>query len=152
MNYYNFITKTKKYLKSVRVIKDYVSFDMQFSDRWVIKEEHFKKVEIVKNKSVDETIVLSFVTPFSEEKINEVEETIDSIIKFNIEKEEKENLFRNKVQELRSIFENKKLDDLKNLKFDIDELKSFIEIENKNGQEDTERDRELRNTETEKSV
>ena len=40
MTYYKFVSTAKEYLKSVRVIKDYISFDMIFSDKWVILKEH----------------------------------------------------------------------------------------------------------------
>jgi hypothetical protein len=122
MTYYNFIEKTKKYLKSVRMIKNYISFDMSFPTHWSILKNQIKDVEVIKNNSDNDILVISFVTPFDEEKINSIEETIEKIIKYNIEKEEKERLFKYKVQELKNIFENKKLDSLKNLKFDLDEL------------------------------
>ena len=64
---------------------------------------------------------------------NEIEKLIDNIIKSNREREEKEKLFRSKVQELKGIFEKQKLEDLKGLKFDVDEITSII---NSNGEED----------------
>jgi hypothetical protein len=155
MTYFNFINKTKKYLKSVRVIKDYVSFDMCFSSTWVIQKEYYDKVEIIKNKSDDnDKIILSFVSAFVEEEIIKIEDVVDSIIKYNIEKEEKEQLFRNKVKELKSIFESNKLDNLKSLKFDVDYINEIINEEEKvdDGPEDTEGDRELQSTEEEKSL
>ena len=38
----------------------------------------------------------------------------------------KDMLFRNKVKELKSIFEKENLEDLKTLKFDVDEITSII--------------------------
>ena len=43
------------------------------------------------------------------------------MIKTNVEREEKEKLFKTKVKELQNIFEKEKLDNLKSLKFDIEE-------------------------------
>ena len=54
---------------------------------------------------------------------------MDLIIKTNIEREEKERLFKSKVQELKSIFEKQDLENLKSLKFDIEELTKLIEDE-----------------------
>ena len=51
---------------------------------------------------------------------------IDNIIKSNLEREAKDKLFRNKVQELKGIFEKENLEDLQNLKFDVDEITSII--------------------------
>ena len=42
-----------------------------------------------------------------------------NIIKYNLEREEKERLFENKVNELKGIFEKQNLNSLKNLKFQL---------------------------------
>jgi len=122
MIYYNFIKDTKEYLKSVRVIKDYISFDMIFPSTWSILKNHTKDIEVIKNDSDENKVVISFVTPFEEKSIDNIEDSIKNIVKYNIEREEKERLFKNKVQELKSIFENQKLDSLKSLKFDIEDF------------------------------
>ena len=152
MTYYNFIKSTNNYLKSVRIIKDYISFDMVFSNTWSILKEHTKDIEDIKNNTQeDNKVVISFVSPYNEESIDRVEESINSIVKYNIEKEEKERLFKSKVQELRNIFENKKLDSLKNLKFDINEF-SLLSVDNSEDDTgDTERDGEDEVREREKS-
>lgn len=153
MIYFEFINKTKKYLKSVRSIKDYISFDLIFPATWVIHKSYYDELEIIKNNTEQGSITLSFVSQINEEGISKIESTIDKIIKFNIEREEKELLFRNKVKELKNIFESNKLDNLKSLKFDVDHINELISEDNINdGQENTERDRELQDTETEKSL
>lgn len=151
MTYYNFIKSTNKYLKSVRVIKDYISFDMAFPNTWSILKEHSKDIEVIKNNTQEgDKVVVSFVTPYVEESINKIEDSIKSIIKYNIEKEEKEKLFKSKVQELKSIFENKKLDSLKNLKFDINEF-SLLSVDKNDDTGNTEGDGEDEVREREKS-
>jgi len=153
MNYFNFIKNSIKHLKSVRVIKDYISFDMIFPNTWTILKEHTKDIEIIKNNSQeDDKVVISFVTPFNENSINNVETSVNSIIKFNVEKEEKERLFKSKVQELRSIFEKQKLDNLKSLKFDINEF-TLMSVENdEDDSGNTERDGEDETRERKKST
>ena len=96
-----FINKTNKYLKSVRILKNYVSFDMVLPTSWVNEKN----------------------------LIDLLENTMDNIIKTNIEREEKERLFKSKVQELKSIFEKENLENLKGLKFDIEELTKLMEDE-----------------------
>jgi hypothetical protein len=153
MTYYNFIKSTNNYLKSVRIIKDYISFDMSFPNTWSMLKEHTKDIEVIKNTSQEDNskVVVSFVTPYDENGINKIEDSVNSIIKYNIEKEEKERLFKSKVQELRSIFENKKLDSLKNLKFDINEF-TLLSVENsKDDTGDTEGNGEDEVREREKS-
>jgi len=151
MIYSKFINKTKNYLKSVRILKDYVSFDLVFKKTWSITREIKKGVEIIKEGSFDEDrIVVSFVSKMNEDDINTIEEVVDKIIRFNLEKEEKEKLFKTKVDELKSIFANKQLDDLKNLKFDTyHNIENFLD---NNELEDTAGDSDVRETEEEKSA
>jgi len=137
MIYSKFIQKTKEYLKSVRILNNYVSFDLIFKDTWVITTEIKKDVEIVKEGTIDNNrVLISFVSQIDESEITKLEEVVDSIIRFNIEREEKEKLFKSKVNELKSIFANKKLEDLKTLKFDtIEHIENYL---NTDGAEDTE--------------
>jgi len=95
---------------------------MIFPNTWSILKNHTKDIEVIKNESDENKVVISFVTPFEEESIDNVEDSIKNIVKYNIEREEKEKLFKNKVQELKSIFESQKLDSLKSLKFDIEDF------------------------------
>ena len=145
MIYYNFINKNKNYLKSVRFIKDHVSFDMIFPKRWEIKKEYKDKVDMIENESSDsESKIISFVSEVVEDKINIIENITTEIIKYNIEREEKEKLFRYKVQELKEIFSKQKLDNLKNLKFDVDEISSLLNTTDENNDEgDRKRDGEV---------
>jgi hypothetical protein len=125
---------------------------MSFSNTWSILKEHTKEIEVIKNSSQEENkVVVSFVTPYNEDGINKIENSVNSIIKYNIEKEEKEKLFRSKVQELKNIFENKKLDSLKSLKFDINEFTLLSSENDKDDNGDTERDGEDEVREREKS-
>jgi len=139
MTYYNFLSKIEPYLKTVRKLKTYVSYDLIFSDRWVMPKNNNTNIEVVKNGNENGNVMLSFVCKIESETVNQLEELIDQIIKTNKEREEKEMLFRSKVQELKSIFEKQKLEDLKSLKFDVDEISSLI---NSNEQDNESRDRE----------
>jgi hypothetical protein len=150
MIYYNFLKGLQRNLKSIRVIKDYVSFDLNLPTKWMIpkKYEDIKELNIVKTN--EDTI--SFVTKFDEESIEILENSINEIIKFNIEREEKENLFRNKVQELKGIFDKENINELRTLKFEFNELEDFIK--NNEDEQSTEGvskgTRELQEAESEK--
>jgi hypothetical protein len=88
-------------------------------------------VEILQNDNGDGTKITSFVCENNTQLINKLENIVDAIIKTNIEREEKERLFKSKVQELKNIFENENLESLKGLKFDIEQLTKLIENESK---------------------
>lgn len=131
-SFYNFISKISPYLKTVRKLNTHVSYDLIFSDKWVMPKNTNNDIEVLKNGNENGTVLLSFVCPIKESSIDSVEELIDKIIKTNREREEKDKLFRSKVQELKNIFEKEKLEDLKSLKFDVDEINSII---SSNGEE-----------------
>lgn len=116
-------------MKSVRILKNYVSLDMIFPSTWVMLKKMPEGVEIVQTETQDTGMVSSFVCENKEDLLNKVEEIFDNIVKTNIEREEKERLFKTKVQELKSIFETKNLESLKGLKFDMEELTKLISNE-----------------------
>lgn len=131
MVYSEFISKCSKYLKSVRILKNYISFDMTFPSTWLMLKNIPQGLEVLENEGQEGNSIYSVVCENKKELIDKIESTIDKIIKTNIEREEKERLFKNKVQELKNIFEKEKLENLKGLKFDMEELNKFIENEQK---------------------
>lgn len=129
MIYSEFINKVSKYLKSVRVLKNYISFDFIFPSDWVMLKKLNDGIERLENDTQDGNIIYSFVCENKKDIIDKVEKIFDTTVRTNIEREEKERLFKNKVQELKNIFEKEKLETLKGLKFDVEELTKFIENE-----------------------
>jgi len=129
MIYSQFVSKTYKYLNSVRVLKNYITFDMLFPTTWVMLKKLPEGLEILQNNDKDDKVVTSFVCENKLILIDAIETSIDKIIKTNVEREEKEKLFKLKVQELKSIFETKNLENLKGLKFDIEELTNLLQNE-----------------------
>ena len=65
----------------------------------------------------------SFVSEFDEEALNTILKSIKSIISYNKEIELKEKLLKQKIDELKKIFESEHLDSLQNLKFELLEEK-----------------------------
>jgi hypothetical protein len=126
MIFYPFIEKTNKYLKSVRILKNYDSYDMIFPTSWVMLKTSPENVEILQDENNEGNIVTSFVCQSNKDFINSLEKIMDNIIRTNIEREEKERLFKMKVKELQNIFEKEKLDSLKSLKFDIEEYNKIL--------------------------
>jgi transcriptional regulator of heat shock response len=79
----------------------------------------------------------SFLNQFKNKKklpkkvIDNLEQSFDSIIRFNKEREEKERLFKAKIQELKGLFEKEDIDSLRTLKFDLDEYEKLVGYEYK---------------------
>jgi hypothetical protein len=97
-----------------------------------------ENVEILQDENNEGNIVTSFVCQSNKDFINSLEKIMDNIIRTNIEREEKERLFKMKVKELQNIFEKEKLDSLKSLKFDIEEYNKILSNETESEPEQTE--------------
>jgi len=106
---------------------------MSFPSSWLLLKKYPEGIEIIQNQTNDGTTITSFVTINNKELLDVLENTVETIIKSNIEREEKEKLFKNKVQELKNIFEKEKLENLKSLKFDIEELTKLMNHEESEG-------------------
>lgn len=116
------------YLQSVRKIKTYLSFDIQFPDTWKLPKKYVDEKSLVENdRTVPGFRLFSFVSEFNETSIDKLVDNIKNIINYNKEREEKDKLFQNKVNELKMIFEKQTLNDLQALKFEITETKLELE-------------------------
>jgi hypothetical protein len=71
--------------------------------------------------SIPNERLFSYVTEISEDGVQKISYSIKSIIKYNLEREEKERLFEIKVEELKKLFDKQNLEKLKGLHFDISE-------------------------------
>jgi len=73
--------------------------------------------------------LISFVTEINEDAVEKNTDNIQNIIKYNLDREEKDRLFQMKVAELKTIFEKQSLGKLKNLSFEIRTEKIELEDE-----------------------
>ena len=124
MTFYSEIEKIFPYLKSIRKLKTYLSFDVELPDSWKIPKKYVVDGKVVEQeKSNPGMKLISFVSEFNEDEITLTTNNIRSIIEYNKELEEKEVLFVNKVEELKRIFEKQDLGKLQKLTFDLKEYK-----------------------------
>ena len=107
------------YLQSVRKLKNYLSFDVHFPTTWKIPKKFVNEQKVVEQDSkLDGHRLISFVSEISETSVADTTSDIQNIIKYNLDREEKDKLFQTKVNELKTIFEKQNLNKLKNLVFD----------------------------------
>jgi len=125
MSFYKEIENITDYIMSIRKLEKYFSFDVNFPSTWSILKSHVDETKTVFTKNENKGKHVSFVSELDELSITETIDRINNIVKYNKEKEEKEKLFQEKVNELKSIFEKESLEELKNLKFDKDEIPRF---------------------------
>lgn len=136
MSIYKEFKELDSYIQSVRKLKNYLVIDVHIPKEWKILKKYANEESVVENQSKDTTKRnLSFASEFSEDSVNLIMSNIKNLIKFNKELEEKEKLFNLKVNELKMIFEKQNLENLQELKFDIEpkSLKLDIDEENSNG-------------------
>jgi len=121
---YNELKDIFEYLVSVRKLKTYLSIDIEFPITWKIPKRFVQEDKIVENpKNNDNNRFFSFVSEFDESNLNLTVNNIKNIIHYNKEIELKERLLKQKIDELKKIFESKKLENLKTLKFELFEEK-----------------------------
>lgn len=113
-----------EYLVSVRKLKNYLSIDIEFPLSWKIPKRFAQEDQIIENKRLNEdSRFFSFVCEFDESLVDKSVENIKNIIAYNKEIELKERLLKQKIDELKRIFESKKLENLQTLKFELLEEK-----------------------------
>lgn len=105
------------YLYSIRRLKTYISFDLVFPPKWEFPNNIVEKLQITQNEGNDGKTITSIVTLPNE--MSPSLSGIQRIIYHNLEREEKEELFKHKVTELKKLFSSTDLDKLKHLEFNV---------------------------------
>jgi len=117
MSFFQQIQPIVEYIHSIRKLKDYLSFDLVFPVKWGLPKEDGQTVPFAHEDSSLKGI--SFVSKLEESEINNTITKILKIIKINKEREIKEKLFKQTIEELKKTFEQNDLDKLQNLYFDF---------------------------------
>lgn len=129
MSFYREIENITEYLVSVRKLEKYFSFDIIFPNRWQVMKSQVDETKTVFTKDDEKGKHVSFICDLNDDDTCDTISKIESIIKYNQEREEKQKLFREKVNELKDLFEKESLDELKSLKFDKDDISKYEEYE-----------------------
>lgn len=144
MSFYKEIIPFVEYIHSIRKLESYLSFDMKFNTKWSIPKSIVDEGQVIGFEVEDPNMKgITFVCPIGEKEVSLTIVKIGKIIKLNKERELKERLFKQTVEQLKQTFEKNDLDKLQNLYFDFDledeldtNLDSEIELEDEqDGQE-----------------
>jgi hypothetical protein len=123
MSLYKEFSALLPYIQSVRKIKNYLSFDITFPNTWKLPKKFVREDKILEQESqIQNHRFFSFVCEINEEDIELTSNNIQNIVKYNLEREEKERLFETKVNELKTLFEKQNLNNLKELQFKIKKI------------------------------
>ena len=122
MSFYKELSPFIDYIHSIRKLESYLSFDMKFPEKWSMPKNIIDDGQVVGFESDEPNKRgISFVTEVNEKQISKTLVLIGKIIKLNKERELKERLFKQTVEQLKQTFEKTDLDKLQNLYFDFDE-------------------------------
>lgn len=147
MSFYKEIIPFVEYLHSIRKLKTYLSLDMKFPAKWSLPKSIIEEGQVVGFESEDQNYKgISFVSPIDEREISTTMTKITKIIKLNKERELKEKLFKQTVEQLKTTFEKTDLDKLQNLYFDFDEEETSLDIEDDSITETDEQDEPITET------
>ena len=138
MSFYKEIQPFIEYIHSVRKLKDYLSFDIKFPAKWSMPKSIIEEGEVIGFELEDTNYKgVSFVSQINEGEISKVMTKIAKIIKLNKERELKEKLFKQTIEQLKQTFEKNDLDKLQNLYFDFDngDEDPNLDIDEQDGQE-----------------
>jgi len=114
---------------------------MKFPTKWSIPKSIMDEGQIIGFEVDNQNLKgITFVSPIEESQMSTIMIKISKIIKLNKERELKEKLFKQTVEQLKQTFEKTDLDKLQNLYFDFDESDLETELETnledeQNGQE-----------------
>ena len=122
MSFYKELSPFVEYLHSIRKLKNYLSFDMVFPSKWSLPKSLVDEGQIGGFEAENQNLKgISFVSPIDDSEVSKNLIKIAKIIKLNKEKELKERLFKETVEQLKNTFEKTDLDKLKNLNFYFEE-------------------------------
>jgi hypothetical protein len=104
------------YLHSIRRLKTYITIDLTFPPTWDFPNDLVEKLQVTQNEA-DGKLITTFVT--EPKTMSFTLNGIQNLIYHNLEREEKEKLFRTKVSELKKLFGSTTLEQLKHLEFNV---------------------------------
>ena len=129
MSFYKEILPFFEYIHSIRKLKTYLSFDMQFPSKWALPKSLIEDGDVVAFEPEDANHKgISFVSPFDENNISSTITKIAKIIKLNKEREIKEELFKQTIDHLKKTFEKTDLEKLKTLYFDFETKETELDL------------------------
>lgn len=139
MSFYKEIYPFIDYLKSVRRLKNYLSFDMVFPSTWGLPKSYKEDGQIVAFEVEENNLRgFSFVSQIEDKDISQTLMKVAKLIKLNKEKEMKEILFKQTIEQLKKTFEQNDLETLQKLQIEFQDNITEIEIDDEqDGQEST---------------
>lgn len=119
---YSLISSLRPYFFSLREINDNVSLDLRIPTTWRLENvqsilSQYKSLQLKVQDKNDKSQLISIISVATEDGYDTARICAEEIIKYNLELEEKERLFKEKVRELEMLFKHESLNKLKEINF-----------------------------------
>ena len=122
MSFFSQLQPFVEFISSIRKLENYLSFDMQFPSKWSIPKNMLEEGNVIAFNIKDPNLKgISFVSKIDDSNIDSIIEKINKVIRLNREREMKESLFKEMIDNLKTTFESNSLDKLQNLYFGFEE-------------------------------
>ena len=134
MNIYTNLERYKDYFHSIRLHDSIFLYDLKLPTRWEVKNVLSSAVTTTQIKVNDKSethVLISFYCPFDSEGVELLISDIDRVIKWNKDREEKDNLLNMKIIELQKVFESNNIDSLRSINFDFNKTQVQINLDDK---------------------
>ena len=117
---YKEIAELRPYFRSLREIKNQIALDVQLPLTWIdtFEQKEFPNVKIMSQDSDDRIKLVSYISTTDELGYKSVFKYVKQVVLINIERERKEKLLEEKINELKKLFKEKDLNSLENLNFE----------------------------------
>jgi len=136
MNFYQHITSLGDYFVSMRKLETYMSVDLAFPSNWGLPKSIQEICSIVPFEcGIEHMKGVSFVSEMNEKSFEKMIGGINRVIKLNKEREMKDELFSQVVQQLKDTFAKKDLDTLKTLQIEFGDKPTLPEMIDETGGE-----------------
>ena len=123
MSFYKELVPFVQYIHSMRKLETYLSFDMAFPTKWSLPKSIIDEGQVIAFNLEDQNLKgVSFVSQINENDVSVILTKIAKIIKLNKERELKEQLFKQTIDQLKQTFEKNDLDKLQTLYFDLKQI------------------------------
>ena len=118
MSLYSEIAQFNHLFHGIRIHDTYIIIDLKLPASWEDKKilsSRGDKVQMKVNNTTDKMKLVSFFTTFDEENVTILVQELNSIVKWNKDLEEKNNLLNHKMVELKKVFQENNIDSLREL-------------------------------------
>jgi|TARA_R110000796_G_scaffold24325_4_gene69395 hypothetical protein len=121
-----------EYFHSIRLHDNILLLDLKLPTKWEVKSllsSFGSTTQIKVNDTTDRVTLISFYCPFDGKETETLVSDVDNIIKWNKDREEKDNLLNIKIIELEKVFESNNIESLRTINFDFRQEQNKLKLD-----------------------